>query len=102
MKLSAKKCFKIHVGSKCGNCEKLYVHGEHMKESQEFKYLGDLIHENGNPKSTISQRIKRGYAIVSQIIALLHDLPVGNLRVQIKLTLCHTWLINGISFNSEA
>ena len=102
LKLSASKCVQIHVGKKCGECETLYVHGEHMKEAQEFKYLGDLINENGKPKSTISQRIARGYAIVSQIFALLSDLPVGNLRVQIGLTLRHAWLINGILFNSEA
>ena len=101
LKLSAKKCVQIHVGSKWGDCEIFYVHGEHMKESHEFKYLGDVINQNGKPKSTISQRITRGYAIVSQIFALLSDLPVGNLRVQIGLTLRHAWLINGILFNSE-
>ena len=101
LKLSAKKCVQIHVGSKCGDCEILYVHGEHMKKSHEFKYLGDVINQNGKPKSTISQRITRGYAIVSQIFALLSDLPVGNLRVQIGLTLRHAWLINEILFNSE-
>ena len=73
-----------------------------MKESHEFKYLVDIINENGKPKSTVSQRITRGYAIVSQIFALLRDLPVGNLRVQIGLTLRHAWLINGILFNSES
>ena len=72
-----------------------------MKEAHEFKYLGDLINENGKPKSTISQRIVRGYAIISQIFALLSDLPEDNLRVQIGLTLRHAWLINGILFNSE-
>ena len=37
-----------------------------------------------------------------KFFALLSDLPVGNLRVQIGLTLRHAWLINGILFNSEA
>ena len=102
LKLAENKCFKIHVGSKCGECEILYVHGEKMKEAHEFKYLGDLVNENGRAKSTINQRISRGYAIVSQIFALLSDLPIGNLRVQIGLALRHAWLINGILFNSEA
>ena len=43
LKLSASKCVQIHVGKKCGECETLYVNGEHMKEAQEFQYLGDLI-----------------------------------------------------------
>jgi hypothetical protein len=99
--LSQQKCVQIHVGTKCGDCEKLFVHGQQMKEAHELKYLGDIINENGRPKATISQRITRGYAIVSQIFALLSDLPVGNLRVQIGLALRHAWLINGILFNSE-
>ena len=102
LKLTNKKCVQIHIGKKCGECELLFVHGEHMKKAQEVKYLGDYINESGKPKSTICQRISRGYAIVSQIFALLGDLPVGNLRVQIGLTLRHAWLINGILFNSEA
>ena len=54
LKLSASKCVQIHVGQTSGECETLFVHGEHMKEAQEFKYLGDLINENSKPKSTIS------------------------------------------------
>jgi hypothetical protein len=101
LKLADKKCVQIHVGRKCGECEKLFVHGELMKQDHEVKYLGDIVSESGKPKSTICQRISRGYAIVSQIFALLGDLPVGNLRVQIGLALRHAWLINGILFNSE-
>ena len=101
LKLAEKKCVQIHVGRKCGECEILFVHGERMKKAHEVKYLGDYINESGKPKSTICQRITRGYAIVSQIFALLGDLPIGNLRVQIGLALRHAWLINGILFNSE-
>ena len=102
LKLAENKCFKIHVGNKCVECEILYVHGEKMKEAHELKYLGDIINESGRAKSTINQRITRGYAIVSQIFALLGDLHIGNLRVQIGLALRHAWLINGFLFNSEA
>ena len=66
-----------------------------------MKYLGDFIHENNRPNSTINQRIKRGYTIVAHIFALLRDLPVGNLRVEIGLALRQAWLVNGILFNSE-
>ena len=101
LKLSKSKCVQIHIGSKCDTCEKLYVHDDQMIEAHEVKYLGDFINENGRPNSTINQRIKRGYAIVSQIFALLQDLPVGNLRVEIGIALRQAWLINGILFNSE-
>ena len=49
----------------------------------------------------LTKKNKRGYAIVSQIFALLHDLPIGNLRIEIGLALRQAWLINGILFNSE-
>ena len=35
LKLAEKKCIQIHVGRKCGECEMLYIHGEHMKQAQE-------------------------------------------------------------------
>ena len=101
LRLSKEKCVKIHVGKKCESCEQLFVHEELMNEAEDFKYLGDYIHENGKPNTTISHRVKRGYAIVAQIFAPLSDLPVGNLRVEIGLALRQAWIINGILFNSE-
>ena len=101
LKLAEKKCVQIHIGNKCGPCEKLLVHDVEMQSAQEVKYLGDMVHENGKPNSTVSSRIKRGYAIVSQILALLNDLPLGNLRIEVGLALRQAWLINGILFNCE-
>ena len=72
-----------------------------MQSAQEVKYLGDMLHENGKPNSTVSSRIKRGYAIVAQILAHLNDLPLGNLRVEVGLALRQAWLINGMLFNCE-
>ena len=72
-----------------------------MKEASEVKYLGDILNSHGNPKATISERINRGYAICGQIFALLRDIPLGSLRVQIGLELRKAWLVNGIIFNSE-
>jgi hypothetical protein len=81
------KCAQLHIGNKCGDCEKQYVHGEQIIQAHEVKYLGDMIHENGKPKSTIMKRVNRGWAIVGQIFALLKDLPEGRFRVQIGLEL---------------
>ena len=33
LKLSSKKCIKIHIGAKCDECETLLVHDEHMQEA---------------------------------------------------------------------
>ena len=101
LKLSEKKCVQIHIGNKCVPCEKLLVHDGGMNSAQEVKYLGDIVHENGKSNSTVSERIKRGYAIVSQILAFLNDLPLGNLRVEVGLALRQAWFVNGILFNSE-
>ena len=31
--LGQNKCVKIHIGKKCGDCDKICVHNEEMKES---------------------------------------------------------------------
>ena len=72
-----------------------------MKEVHKVKYLGDVLNANGNPKATITERINRGYAICGQIFALLRDIPIGNLKVQIGLELRQALLVNGILYNSE-
>ena len=99
--LSTKKCTRIHVGKKCNECEVLYVHQEVMVDSDEVKYLGDILHKNGKIKATVAKRINQGYARVGQIFALLKDLPLGNLRIRVGLELRQAWLINGILYNSE-
>ena len=101
MTLSTKKCTRIHVGKKCNECEKLYVHQEVMVDSDEVKYLGDILHKNGKIKATVARRINQGYARVGQIFSLLKDLPLGNLRTRVGLELRQAWLINGILYNSE-
>ena len=72
-----------------------------MQESNQIKYLGDVIHEDGRPRTTILYRVNRGWAICGQIFGFLKDIPIGNLRVQIGLELRQSWLLNGILFNSE-
>ena len=101
LKLSVKKCIKVHIGQKCSDCEKLLVHEEDMQEAHEVKYLGDMLNNNCKPNSTIAQRITRGYAIVGTIFAFLNDLPLGSKRIQVGLELRQSWLLNGILCNSE-
>ena len=56
LKLGHKKCVQLHIVNKLGDCENQYVHEEQINQAQEVKYLGDILHENGNPKSTIMKR----------------------------------------------
>ena len=86
---------------KCAECDNLFVHNKILQESHQVKYLGDVIHEDGRPRSTILDRVNRGWAICGQIFGFLKDIHIGNLRVQIGLELKQSLLLNGILFNSE-
>ena len=51
---------------------------------------------------TIQQRTFKGYAYISEIRALLSDMPFGHRRVQVGLMLRDAMFVNGILLNSEA
>ena len=105
LKLSAKKCHKIHVSKKkdkeCRSSE-LKVHNEKMHESKEEKYLGDYITSSGKNDTTIEDRKNKGYGIVAEILAILDDIPLGKYKMEIGLMLRQAMLLNGILYNSEA
>ena len=37
--LGQKKCVKVHIGKKCDDCDKLFIHENIMNEAHEVKYL---------------------------------------------------------------
>ena len=102
LKLAAHKCAKIHIGKKCDNCPELKVHEEVMKESHAEKYLGDVISEDGTLDENIKVRKLKGYSYISEIRALLSDMPFGHRRVEVGLMLRNAMFVNGILCNSEA
>ena len=83
LQLNPKKCVKIHIGKKCQHCPKLKVHEGEMEDVEQEKYLGDIIHKSGKPHANIVERISKGYGIISNIRAILMDIPLGNRRVEI-------------------
>ena len=97
LKLGLKKCAKIHIGNKLSSdmCPQQLIHGKPMKSSEQEKYLGDYVTRYGNSKATIRERKTRGNAIVSEMRALLRDIPLGSFRTQIGLVLRQAWFING-------
>ena len=101
LELNPKKCSQIHIGHKCNQCPKLKVHNSEMKKVDQEKYLGDIVHKNCKPSATIVERISKGHGIVTNISALIKDIPLGNRRVQIGLDLRQAWFINGLLYNSE-
>ena len=73
-----------------------------MNNSEREKYLGDFIDKSGNVKATIEDRTGKGWGILSEIKAILNEVPLGKYKVQIGLQLRQAMLVNGILYNSEA
>ena len=71
-----------------------------MKTSE--KYLGDIVNKTGKCKATIADRVAKGYGIVSEIQAIMKEVPLGKYKLEIGLKLRQAMLINGILYNSEA
>ena len=101
--LSVEKCAKVHLGNKSSTntCPEHKVHSESMKNSDKEKYLGDFISKSANSKETIKSRNIRGNAVLSELRAILRDIPLGKRRTQVGLILRQAWFLNGCLFNSE-
>ena len=104
--LSNSKCHRIHISKKQKNinqnCPTIKVHEKEMEDSNKEKYLGDFIDNTGKIRSTIEERKNRGYGIVSEILAIIEEIPLGKYRMEIGLKLRQAMLLNGMLFNSEA
>ena len=82
------------MGKKKDECYDIKVHEENMKDSISEKYLGDYFRNDGKNDSTINDRILRVYSYLSEIRALLTDMPYGRRRVQIGLMLRDAMFVN--------
>ena len=47
-----------------------------MTNSNEQKYLGDLINTSGTVRNTIEDRRNKGLGIANEIIAILDEIPL--------------------------
>ena len=105
LKLSQQKCSRIHIQKKKmknqNDCLNIKVHEEIMKSSNREKYLGDLI-TNGTIRNTIENRKNKGFGIITEIMAILEEIPLGRYKIEIGLKLRQAMLINGMLYNSEA
>ena len=103
--LSSRKCKRIHISRKKesnDNCPDLKVHGAAMEDSNQEKYLGDTVNSSGKIRVTIEERKSKALAIVSEILAILEDIPLGKYKMEIGLKLRQAMLLNGVLYNSEA
>ena len=80
-----KKCVKIHMGKKHNkyNCPEMRVHGDEMLEGKKEKYLGDYIVTGEGSKSTLIDREMKVNAIVTEIISILKEVPLGKYKLEI-------------------
>ena len=102
LSLSKTKCHNIHVGSKQKICPNLKINEVKMENSKRETYLGDIIDESSTIKPNIEKRKSRGYGIISNILTIVNEIPLGKWKVEAGLRLRQAMLINGILFNTEA
>ena len=119
------KCHKMHVGKENHLCPDLYVDnwelekvdelktginnlkdvfvGDYkMENTENEKYLGDIISANGSNNLNIKKRTEKGVGAVSQIMTILEDTCFGPYHFQVATVLRESLLINSILTNAEA
>ena len=73
-----------------------------MKVSEREKYLGDIIDKSGSLQATIESRKSKGQGIISEILSILSEIPLGKHKIVVAMKLREVMLLNGILYNSEA
>ena len=73
-----------------------------MEDSEQEKYLGDILLSSGKLTKTIEDRCAKGFGVVTQILGILSEIPLGKYKIQMGLHLRQAMLINGMLYNSEA
>ena len=98
-----KKCFKLHIGSKCiVTCPTLKVHDQEMKSVKQEKYLGDILSNDGKIDLNIQARKNKGTGYVNQIMSMLKEISFGYYYFNMAMLFRTTILINGMLCSSEA
>ena len=100
LRLSNKKCFKLHIGKKNSKClVKLKAHDQPINQVKKATYLGDVLNEEGTIDDTIKARKDKSIGKISQISSILHSF--GMFFTDIALILRESMLLNGILTNCE-
>ena len=127
LQFGGKKCKKLHVGHTNSDykCQDLSVDkwseveisndvtgelefkdiydGVHiMEETDEEKYLGDVISTDGSNIKNIKARIAKGTGIVNKILTILDGIPFGKHYFKVGVLLRDSLLVSSVLFNSEA
>ena len=73
-----------------------------MAETEEEKYLGDIISVDGRNIKNVKARVAKGKGIIRKIITLLDGIPFGRHFFEVGIMLRNSLLVSSVLFNCEA
>ena len=72
-----------------------------MKESDDEKYLGDIISYNGKNTKNIKARVDKGIGNVKQIMSILQEVCFGKFQFEVAIILRNSLLLSSMLTNAE-
>ena len=73
-----------------------------MAETEEERYLGDIISKDGRNIKNFKARVKKGTGIVNKIMTMLEGIPFGKFYFEVAVILRNSLLVCSILCNSLA
>ena len=127
LQFGTKKCQKIHVGKmrEEHKCQPLYVDNwkekdepnsdfkeirvgdifdgeERMEETEQQKYLGDIVSQDGRNIKNFKMRVIKGIGIAKNILNMLEGIYFGKYHYEAAIILRNSLLVSSVIFNCEA
>ena len=119
LQFSTGKTFQMHIGSKINayKCENSYIDSwktdkqyakeqysgqVKVKETYSTKYLGEVLSSDGRNTDNISERRKRGFGTITDIVKILDNMCLGPLMFQKAVVLRDSMLVGTLLTCSEA
>ena len=121
------KCKKLHIGKVCDDfkCQTLSVDNwvevviedeeqsdmkikdcftgkVDIEETDNEKYLGDIISKDGKNMKNVKARVSKGTGIVNKMMTMLEGIPFGKYYFQVAIMLRNSLLVSSVLCNSEA
>ena len=82
--------------------EDMFTGDSDISETNEDKYLGDIISRNTKNVRNIADRKNTSIVISRKIMSSLHDIWFGKYHYEVAILLRNSLLINSLLTNSEA
>ena len=101
LELNENKCVRVQTVKKSDFCPELQAHGENMKNVEETKYIGDIVHSNGRNTRNVESRYGVGMSVITSTIRILKEVSLGAHYFLTGTILRDSMLINSILLNVE-